>query len=73
MSDVSGSIWGSKPITARCVCCGSKFHTTEAFIRQVQLGKEESLCVGCNYKGNNGDDEYPPEQEDRDEDRRHGI
>lgn len=68
--DIEGSIWGTKPITARCICCGRKFNTSEAFVRMVIEGKAESLCPECD---GDSDHEYPPEIENEDEERRHGI
>lgn len=73
MAEVSGSIWGDKPITATCSCCMRKFHTTEAYKQQVQEGKIVSLCNECERDVDIDDHDYPPEIEDADEERRHGI
>lgn len=46
----SGQRKGSKmekEIKATCSSCGELFLTTEAYVRQVQEGKEVSLCGKC--------------------------
>jgi hypothetical protein len=73
MDEVSGSIWGSKPITATCACCMRKFHTTEVYKQQVISGRIVSLCNECEGDVDIDDHDYPPEIENEDEERRHSI
>ena len=56
---------------ATCVSCNRKFETTELMAALVRAGKIESLCAACD--GDTDDHAYPPEQEDRDEEKRHGL
>jgi len=34
-------------VKATCIACGKQFWATEAYVANVQAGKEESLCGYC--------------------------
>ena len=72
---------------ATCSCCGKEYSCNEAERRAVIEGKVEALCPYCDGSHDDHDfppeprdddmnrkgEEYPPEQENRDDDKRHGL